>query len=168
MSDIDCLVGLLHLVKESGERIETRIKIQKEAFLLATKDVGWFSLSDFSYHHYGPYSRVVSDALQLAVSSGMLNEENEGDEDFVKYSYSLTDSARGILDNYGNCSDEFRRVVSICGDKHWRLLELAATAKYLALNEKEISFEESIRKALELKPKTSEYQKGAVELLQAL
>jgi hypothetical protein len=80
----------LALIAAVGGRIDTRIKVQKEAYLLAALDVELFERSAFSYHYFGPYSRELSDALQFAVSSDLLTEiKEQGTADGVRYSYAL-------------------------------------------------------------------------------
>jgi len=167
MSDIENLVGLLQIVKLSGGEIRSRIKIQKEAFLLASQDVASFSLSEFSYHHYGPYSRSLSAALQLAVSADLLNETHEGgeDQDFTRYTYILTPNGEQFLSQFPNASDEFGKFVRFCKDMHWRALELAATVRFLEVHKAEFNRDSAFQQALSLKPKTKPFLSKAKKIL---
>ena len=102
MEGSQTLRGLIGLIAAAGGKIDARIRVQKEAFLLAASNVGDFDHSNFVYHHYGPYSREISDALQFAVSSGLLSENRDrGAGEGVRYSYTLTEEGRQFLAEAG-------------------------------------------------------------------
>ena len=77
MNSHSALAGLLQLVAASGGSVTTRIRIQKEVFLLAVKGCLNLRATNFSYHHFGPFSRQLSETLQFAVSAGLLEEKEE-------------------------------------------------------------------------------------------
>lgn len=159
------LVDLLKLLESCGGEVESRIRIQKEVFLLSLKYSSYFGARRFEYHHYGPYSRELSDTLQLAVLAGYVDEVDETPEDrsFTKYRYLLTRSGGDAVSDT-EVSPEFTSDAKRLQAENWRTLELAATVKYLELREK-LNVEEAFSKALKLKPATIGYEKQARNLL---
>jgi uncharacterized protein YwgA len=164
----DGLVGLLKLVEASGGSLDTRIRIQKEAFLLALKGYRHFRPQSFVYHHYGPFSREVSDAVQSAVSGGLLEEREEIFPDgSKKYSYHLSDAGRAFSDDEV-LSDVVREYAAFLGKQHWRALELAATVAYLEARKRISSREDAFAMAEKLKPETVQHAANARKILQEL
>jgi len=156
----------MKLLGASDGELETRIKIQKTAFLLGLEFPDDFSVKDFEYHYYGPYNRGLSDALQFAVSSDLIEEIDESPESggFTKYRYVITDNGKSILKDLGDGTSDFVKKAKQLKQYHWRALELASTVKFLELNEF-ISRDDAMKKALILKPKTEPHKSKAVELL---
>jgi uncharacterized protein len=160
------LRGLIALIESAGGRIDARIKVQKEAFLLAASNVGDFDQSDFAYHHYGPYSREISDALQFSVSSGLLSEDKEpGASEGIRYSYTITNEGQRFLSEAGRPAPEEAALVQLMVPYHWRALELAATIRFLELRKYVAGRNEALAEAVRLKPDTRNYQIEASELL---
>ncbi|MND72376.1 hypothetical protein D3C80_639240 [compost metagenome] len=166
MARSSAVSGILKIVKIAGE-LDTRIRLQKEAFLLAVAQDSSFSVDDFDYHHYGPYSRVVSDSLRYAVAVGLVHEHAHSfDEsgEHVRYSYSLTEQGASIIDQEdltvadSDLIQEFNR-------HHWRSLELAATVKFLEVREGFNDRDAAMREALRLKPATKPYVDDAKKVL---
>lgn len=170
MAQANTLIGLLELVRSAGGTIESRIRIQKEAYLLATQKLGRFRLPAFSYHHYGPYSRELSDALQFAVSSNFLEETClvPDDGSYTKYSYELTDKGNNFLDSEGADTDGIQNKVREWTAQNWRTLELAATVKYLELEGSVSNRDEAFAKAIELKPATARFIEDAKSVLRGI
>jgi len=169
MSAIERMMRLLQLFELAGGQLDTRIKIQKIAYLLAVSNVPGFRADDFQYHYYGPYSRNISNALQQAVAFGFLQEEHEGGEDsrYEKYSYKLSSTAAEFI-NAGVIDDQkFTEIVNICKGAHWRTLELSATVRFLE-REGIADREQAFAKALKLKPDTADFEKSARQLLDRL
>ncbi len=161
------LHGLLQLVEASDGNVDSRIRMQKEAYLLAMAGFDLISPSSFSYHYYGPFSRELSDYLQLAVSANLLGERVElGANNGEKYSYSLGDRGRAYLAEAGSINDPFATLVRVCKQEHWRTLELAATSLFLEQNEG-IKRGDAVKKAIALKPETRPYQENAANFLAA-
>ena len=65
----DLVVGTVAL---SGGELVGRIRMQKVVYLL--DQLGMRSGATFEYHHYGPYSEAVSDAVTDAKFWGHLTE----------------------------------------------------------------------------------------------
>jgi uncharacterized protein YwgA len=167
MSRPETLVSLLRLVRASGGAIETRIRIQKEAYLLAVAGLADFRTADFYYHHYGPYSRSISDTLQFAVSSGLIEEvrETAEDESFTRYTYILTGKAERLLAQVDRDDQDYVDAVNFLEQSNWRALELAATVKFLELNDKTLSRGQSFNQAISLKPATAGFANEAASVL---
>ena len=166
MARVGTLLSLLRLLSASGGEVETRIRLQKEAYLLSLKYPDFFDNGDFEYHHYGPYSRFLSDNLQYAVSSGLIEEVNESPEDmsFTKYKYILTEFGNKSVEENPLDSENFYADVQKLQAHNWRTLELAATVKYLEAKEN-LDSVSAFEKALKLKPATASYANEAKNLL---
>lgn len=164
------LRGVVSLVGTMGGRLESRIRLQKAAYLLKMLDALDFREAPFRYHHYGPYSRALSDALQEAVASGLLNEEKqERGEEQTKYLYTLSDAGRAWLDETVKEGDPLlARTVPLFRDAHWRSLELASTVLFVERDEQIRDRAESTRRALQLKPPCKEHVDAARSLLDQL
>lgn len=159
------LQGLLQLADASDGRIETRIRLQKEAYLLASAGFSHISKDTFTYHHYGPFSRELSDSLQFAVLSGLLEEtKSQGADGGTKYSYVLSAQGRAYIAECGPMEEKFADIVKACSQHHWRTLELAATASFLVSTES-MKLDDAFGHALELKPETLHYRDKASDLL---
>ncbi|MBI5911446.1 MAG: hypothetical protein HY848_16035 [Betaproteobacteria bacterium] len=168
MNSNSALAGLLQLVAASGGLVSTRIRIQKEAFLLALKGCLNFRAENFSYHHFGPFSRQLSETLKFAVSAGLLEEKEEAfSETTQRYSYYITESARKFLEEVNAIPNEVLNYVTAMNKEHWRSLELAATVAYLGRT-KGLSREAAFTAAKELKPDTVPYAEEAKKVLQTL
>lgn len=165
MNKPNTLHGLLQLVEASEGSVDSRIRMQKEAFLLAIAGFEPISASSFSYHHYGPFSRELSDYLQFAVSANLLKEQIEpGANDGRKYSYSLTSRGESYLKAAGSMTSDYSSLVKACKSEHWRTLELVATCLFLEHGE-ETSRKDALSKAIQLKPETFAYRDSAVNFL---
>jgi uncharacterized protein YwgA len=171
MSRPSAIQGILEIAAASGGQIDTRIRLQKEAFLLACLQRGGFSALDFEYHHYGPYSRSVSDALRFAVAVGYLNETpHPFDEHMsgIRYSYDLTDAGRQFVQQSETLDQRGRELVEFLSGQHWRALELASTVKFLEAREGFHNRNEAFSEAIRLKPATANYQSQAQAVLHTL
>jgi uncharacterized protein YwgA len=165
------LRGVISLVDAMGGSLDQRIRLQKAAYLLQRRGVEDFRPASFKYHHYGPYSRGLSDAIQAAVSLGLLEEEKieRADSDAVSYRYVLTDLGRTWLkENSGSPDAEMHRHAEALKGAPWRALELAATALFLERDERLPARAVAMRRAIELKPACEAYQAQAADILAAL
>ena len=156
---------LLSLVAASEGRVEHRIRIQKEAFLVQWLGLPLFREVHFSYHHYGPYSRELSEALHEAVTAGLILEHVEQGE-ITKYAYELT--AKGCeFAKKRPASPPIVTVVRELGKEPWRALELAATALYLG-TEESLDGHAAMERALSLKPACTPHRSAAEAIIQTL
>ncbi|MCI0351575.1 MAG: hypothetical protein L0Z53_19300, partial [Acidobacteriales bacterium] len=161
------LAGLLALIKASDGRIESRIRIQKVAFLLAARGSRFFEPADFVFYYYGPYSRSLSDMLHQAVSFGLINETREefSDEN-IRYSYQLTETGRKLLESsFSEPDEDIRALVPKLDSCHWRALELAATVAFLERSGDAENRKHAFAEALRLKCACASYVKDAEHVL---
>lgn len=161
------LAGLLALVGASGGQVESRIRIQKEAFLLAAKGSESFDPEDFIFHYHGPYSRALSDLLHQSVSCGLIEETKEYFSDNkVRYSYRLTDAGNEFL------GAEVDEAIATLAPKlhqcHWRALELAATVAFLERKKEVRGRKDAFAEALKIKPECNHYTNDAERVLQTV
>lgn len=163
------LMGLLKLVEASGGEVDTRIRIHKEAFLLALKGYRHFRDHTFKYHYYGPFSREVSDTVQSAILAGLLEENEAKFPDGTKrYTYNLTSKGRAFVANDQEMPGAMREFVEAMNQHHWRALELAATVAYLQQKERSLSQEKAFVMARSLKPETIPFTESARNILEGL
>ncbi len=144
------MFDLLALVAASDGKVEHRIRIQKEAFLVQWMGLPLFRDVHFTYHHFGPYSRELSAALHEAVNSGLLEEHVDQTESVTKYTYELTSRGSELVKRRP-ASDQIAEVVRELDKDPWRALELAATALYLQEDEA-LDASGAMERALSLKP----------------
>ena len=162
------LHGLLALIN-GRERVEGRIRLQKEAYLLGLKGYRRFPPKRFIFYYYGPYSREVSDALHFGVVSNLIEELEEDISGKRRYSYQLTEEGRDWLDSETDASDklvdEYRATMRAAP---WRALELAASAVFLERVGEASDREMAFSKALALKPDCKPFQDDARRVLREL
>ncbi|MGK4005327.1 hypothetical protein WMF31_22045 [Sorangium sp. So ce1036] len=164
------LRGLLAMVAAMGGRLESRIRLQKSAYLLKRVGVDDFRTTPFKYHHYGPYSRALSDTLQEAIASDLLKENRAeyGDEQ-SKYTYELTEPGRAWLEENTDGSDpRVEQLAPLFRDELWRVLELAATVLFVERDESIGDRARAIDRAVALKPACAEHRAAAEGLLRRL
>lgn len=156
------------LIRQLG-KVQGRIRLQKLVYLLQAMGVGELGRVRYRYHHYGPYSDDVSEALGQAVLGRVIRENAESfDDQWQRYSYEAganLDDAAALLS-----PDAARRVVDTAEKTkslHWRVLELAATIDFLKRVDRLSSQNAEIR-ALRLKPQCAPFLAQARELLQSL
>ncbi len=123
----DLIVGAVAL---SGGELVGRIRMQKIVYLL--EQLGMGSEVPFEYHHYGPYSEAVSDAVTDAKFWGDIEEVVKFRvSDGAPYSTFKTSAARpaklGALD-----ADDAHRYLDKLSGCTSTVLELAATVHWLS------------------------------------
>lgn len=116
------------IVCAAGNRLVSRVRLQKIAYLLEQKGIQ--SCLNYSYHHYGPYSRDL-DAAVLDAEAFDLVEENFDRRKSDGARYSIF-SCKNTLDGYVYLNDEtLRNHVRAWAEVPATVLELAATAHWL-------------------------------------
>jgi uncharacterized protein len=131
------------ILEAAGGRLVSRIRLQKIAYLL--DQLGARSGFDYSYHHYGPYSRDLDSAILDAEAFGLVKEQ---------YSYRKSDGARYSIffrshsgDGYSCIRDDYLKdVTKRLASQNVTVLELAATAHWLAEVEKVDDWKAEIRR----------------------
>lgn len=168
--DRSLMRGVIGLVRANGGNVKTRIRMQKLAYLLKRLGDPDLTVAQFTYHHYGPYSREVSDALQDAVVFSLLDERVEYfGQGSVLYSYALTEEGKEWAEQTAAGHTRIHeRAMGVLKGTHWRALELGATVAYLQEREGVRDRDEAFVQALELKPNCERYRKKAEEILDKL
>lgn len=133
------------IVQAAGGRLVSRIRLQKFAYLL--DQMGARSGFDFSYHHYGPYSRDLDCALLDADAFDLIKEEfGRRQADGARYSIFLS-VEKDEPHEYSYLSDpKLRAVVEKHAKTNIMVLELAATAHWLDQAEKVEDWKTEIRR----------------------
>ncbi len=165
------LRGVISLVDAMGGTLDHRIRLQKAAYLFQRLGVEDFRPASFKYHHYGPYSRGLSDTIQAAVSLGLLREDKaeRGESEAVSYRYVLTDEGSAWLrENATEPDEEMIRHAPLLKGASWRALELGATALFLERDERLPDRGSAMRRAIELKPACQPFLAEADRLLAEL
>lgn len=132
MSELDNVVA--GTVALADGKLVGRIRLQKIIYLMEQK--GLNSGAAFDYHHYGPYSEAVSDAISDAKFWGLLDEKMEFRQaDGAPYSVFTTrgtvPARLGSLD-----ADTARAMLDKLTIENSTVLELAATVHWLTTKEK--------------------------------
>jgi uncharacterized protein YwgA len=133
------------IVQAAGGRLVSRIRLQKIAYLM--DQLGARSGFDFTYYHYGPYSRDLDSAVLDAEAFQLVKEEFERRKsDGARYSVfkALCDADAhrfSYLDE-----PRLRDLVKQIASTNVTVLELAATAHWLATAERVADWEQEIRR----------------------
>ncbi|WP_413991914.1 hypothetical protein ACMDCR_07420 [Labrys okinawensis] len=128
----EIVVGAVAL---SGGSLVGRIRLQKVIYLL--DQLGLDSGAPFEYHHYGPYSEAVSDAVTDAKFWGKLEEATDfRKSDGAPYSTFKTQAAGDVLALGRIEADRARELLTRFSGQSSTVLELAATVHWLAFHEK--------------------------------
>jgi uncharacterized protein len=128
----DLVVGTVAL---AGGELVGRIRLQKVVYLL--DQLGMGSGAAFEYHHYGPYSEAISDAITDAKFWGHLKEDVKFRvTDGAPYStFKISTQVAPI--NLGDLTaEDARHHLEKFAGYSSTVLELAATVHWLAFVEK--------------------------------
>ena len=133
------------IVKAAGGRLVSRIRLQKIAYLL--DQLGAKGGFNFSYHHYGPYSREADSAVLDAEAFGLVTEDfDRRQSDGARYSiFNVTKQARA-RDYMWLQDDRLRQLTKTWAETPAVILELAATAHWLVAHEKVDDWEAEIKR----------------------
>ena len=134
MPELDQLV--VGTVALAGGELVGRIRLQKVVYLL--DHLGMRSGAPFEYHHYGPYSEAISDAVTDAKFWGHISEAvSFRVADGAPYSSFKTQPETSEPAHLGNLSAEDAKgyLAKFAGCTS-TVLELAATVHWLAFVEK--------------------------------
>ena len=127
----DLVVGAVAL---SGGELVGRIRMQKIIYLL--DQLGMKSGAEFVYHHYGPYSEAVSDAVTDAKFWGKIKEVVSFRVfDGAPYSSFITEVSAPVALGSLSADDAMKFLSKFAGYTS-TLLELAATVHWLTFVEK--------------------------------
>jgi uncharacterized protein YwgA len=123
------------VIAAAGGSVTGRTRLQKLVFLL--DQLGLESGFDFVYHHYGPYSSSLTDAVDFSKAFGMVEERFEHRKsDGARYSIFLASST---IKNNPRADflerKEVKSAIDLMNTANATVLELAATVYWLKNNE---------------------------------
>jgi uncharacterized protein YwgA len=135
----ELVVGAVAL---AGGELVGRIRLQKVVYLL--DQLGMNSGTPFEYHHYGPYSEAVSDAVTDAKFWGQIKEVvNFRVADGAPYSSFKTENPEPV--QLGDLSaKEAKQYLAKFAGHTSTVLELAATVHWLAFKERRADWRDEI------------------------
>jgi uncharacterized protein YwgA len=154
------------IIAAAGGKLASRIRLQKIAYLLDR--LGMESGFGYQYHHYGPYSRDLDNAILDAEAFGYIVEEfGHRHSDGARYSiFSLKKGPQSNV--FGRLeASRAKRIVHDLAASNVTVLELAATAHWLAAEEKVPDWREEIVRRKGPKTENNRLDK-ALELLREL
>jgi uncharacterized protein YwgA len=135
------------VVNAAGGQLTGRVRLQKAVYLMERMGLG--SGFQFEYHHYGPFSRDLDNAVADAKAFGLIEERFERRQsDGATYSvFKLNDHKVSDPAVYGELGeDRAKEVVSIAAKTNVTVLELAATIEWLRRVECVEDWESELRK----------------------
>jgi uncharacterized protein YwgA len=126
------------VIQDAGGEIVGRTKLQKTVYLLTL--AGFEDQFRFGYKHYGPFSEELAEAADFATAFGLISEHQQTSSWGGTYSvYSAASSELSAPPSRVSLTQEAARSDAV-------LLELAATAAYLAQENKPQPWEETARR----------------------
>lgn len=115
-----------------GQQLISRVRLQKTAYLL--EQLGLGRCLPFEYHHYGPYSRELDNAVGDAEAFGLLDEEfGNRKSDGATFSIFKLRPGQSIKDEaYGQLGRRrASELIAQFASTNVTVLELAATVDWL-------------------------------------
>lgn len=152
------------IIAAAGGKLVSRIRLQKIAYLL--DQIGNESHFDYVYHHYGPFSRDLENAVLDAEAFGLVKqEEGRRASDGARYSIFTLDKN---VEEFKVLKDKkLREWAQRLAVENVTVLELAATAHWLVTYEHIKDWEIEIRRRKGTKNDGGRLEK-AKELLRQL
>ncbi len=118
------------VIAAAGDQLTGKVRLQKVIYLL--EQLGLSGGFDYSYHHYGPFSLMLSESTELAKDIGLIEE---------KAGFRLSDGARYSVYCAKNApdpsafgelgEDRVRELLQVLQRQSATILELAATIDWL-------------------------------------
>lgn len=135
IDDLSAEAIVCDVLEAAGGKLTGRIRLQKTVYLL--EKIGLQTGFKYTYHHYGPYSADLAEAVETASIFGMIKEVIEHRKsDGARYSrFDLKSKPREEFDEFLN-SDPAKSAISAFENESSTVLELAATAYWLKNEEK--------------------------------
>ena len=134
------------LLKAAGGQLVGRVRLQKVVYLL--DQLGLESGFRYDYHHYGPFSRDLDNAVADAEAFGFVDEEfGRRQVDGARYSiFKLTAAGFELPATIGQLDEAaLGRYLQTFAEASVTVLELAATANWLAEEEDREDWQEALR-----------------------
>ena len=121
----DLHVKAAAIVRDAGGRLVGRTRLQKVAYLAQL--AGFGNDFTFEYHHYGPYSEELAEAMEIAVGLDFVGKEEKVSASGAWYSVYTADPA--------DPDNDRARFIAEASNIGAIELELAATAAFLYAEE---------------------------------
>jgi len=156
------------IVSAAGGRLIGRVRLQKTAYLL--DQLGLNSGFDYEYHHYGPYSRDLDNAVLDAEAFGLVDESfGRRESDGARYSiFSLKPGVNAKDEAFGNLDRERASALARkFTNTNITVLELAATIDWLWRKEENADWRTEVTKRKGVKVQGGRLER-AVELLKEI
>lgn len=127
---------IAEVIAAADGEVVGRIRLQKILYLLDQR--GLNADAAFHYYHYGPYSRVLDDALDRAKAFHGIREDIRTRRDGASYSvFKITSGMTDLPKKIGDLDrSEAQRLIALMKPWTATVLELAATIHWLAHVEK--------------------------------
>lgn len=138
---------IVALLKAAGGQIVGRVRLQKAAYLLDR--LGMESGFHFDYHHYGPFSRDLDNAIADAEAFGFVEQEfGRRQVDGARYSiFKLTAEEFEYPEKIGQLNEAaLEGYLQTFAETNVTVLELAATANWLAEEEQRDDWQEALHR----------------------
>ena len=135
------------LLKAAGGELVGRVRLQKAVYLLDR--LGLESGFRYDYHHYGPFSRDLDNAVADAEAFELVEEAfGRRQVDGARYSiFRLTADNRELPAKIGRLDQaELERYLRIFAAATVTVLELAATANWLVEVERRDDWKKALRR----------------------
>ena len=135
------------LLKAAGGQMVGRVRLQKVAYLLDR--LGMESGFHYDYHHYGPFSRDLDNAVADAEAFGLVEQEfGHRQVDGARYSiFKLTDGKKKLPKKIGQLNEAaLEGYLQTFAETNVTVLELAATANWLAEEEERDDWQEALHR----------------------
>ena len=135
------------LLKAAGGQLVGRVRLQKAAYLLDR--LGLESGFHYDYHHYGPFSRDLDNAVADAEAFGLVEEEfGRRQVDGARYSiFKLTTDVFALPAKIGQLNEAvLKRLLQRFAEANVTVLELAATANWLVEEEERNDWQDALRR----------------------
>jgi len=134
----DRLSPVVQVIRDAGGEIVGRTKLQKTVYLLTL--AGFDARFRFGYKHYGPFSEELADAADLAAAFDLISERQ------LETSWGGTYSIYTAPAGEPSPQPSRIRLTQEAARSDAVLLELAATAAYLAQEGKPQPWAETARR----------------------
>ena len=157
---------VVDIVMAAGGRLVSRVRLQKVAYLL--DKLGAKSGFAFAYHHYGPYSRELDNAILDAEAFGKVEETfDRRQTDGARYSVFKVTPADEPRNYAYLTAERLRNRARELASENVTVLELAATAHWLLKEERVADWKTEIIRRKGPKTKNGRLEE-AVRLLSRL
>jgi uncharacterized protein YwgA len=154
------------VIAAAGGKLTSRVRLQKSVYLLDQLGLG--SGFDYSYHHYGPYSRDLDNAIADAKAFDLLEEGfGRRQSDGAPYSiFEVKGAPKGSVFSHLSL-EKAGELMRTFVETNVTVLELAATIDWLCRFERRKDWRSEVKKRKTVKARDDRLEK-AVDLLKSV